>query len=93
MNPKPLMPNRPYRLGWAMPGDAVRAVRVLVGVEEHDRHDLAEAEGHDRQVVAAQAERRRAEQDAEHGGHDRAPTSSIGQNGRSRPVKPDAAYA
>ena len=34
-------------------------------VLEEQRHDLAEAEGHDRQVVAAQPERRRAEQRAE----------------------------
>ena len=39
---------------------------------EHDRHDLAEAERHDGEVVAAQAERRRPEQDAEHGGDQRA---------------------
>ena len=45
--------------------DAVGAVGDGVRVEEHDRDDLAEPEGHDREVVAAQAERRRAEQDAE----------------------------
>ena len=38
-------------------------------VLEDDRDDLAEAEGHDREVVAAQAQRRRAEQRAEDGRH------------------------
>ncbi len=46
-------------------------LRVRVGVEDHDGHDLAEAERHDGQVVAAQPQRRRAEQDAEDGRHGR----------------------
>ena len=58
-------------------------------VLEDDRHDLAEAEGHDRQVVAAQAQGRRAEQDAEErrdGGRD----DDDHQNGRWMPGKPAA---
>ena len=60
--------------------DAVGAVGHGVGVEEHDRHDLAEAEGDDREVVAAQPQGRRAQQDAEQSRRRTAPTSSIGQN-------------
>jgi hypothetical protein len=37
-------------------------------VAEDDGHDLAEAQGHDGEVVATQLERGGAEQDAEHGG-------------------------
>ena len=48
-------------------GDAVRAAGHRVPVEQDDPDDLAEAEGHDRQVVAAQAQHREAEQDAERG--------------------------
>ena len=53
----------------AMP--LVPLVRSLE-VAEDDRHDLAEPKGHDGQVVAAQAQRGRAEQDAEDRGHQRA---------------------
>ena len=42
---------------------------TLDEVLEEERHDLAEAEGHDRQVVAAQPQGRGAEQRAE-GRHD-----------------------
>jgi hypothetical protein len=56
------------------PGDALGAVgdvdRRVEVVEEH-AHDLAEAEGDDRQVVAAQLQRRRPEQHAEEAGHRR----------------------
>jgi len=49
-------------------GDAVQAggaVGQVRPVAHHDRHDLAEAQGDDGKVVAAQPQRRRAEQDAE----------------------------
>lgn len=38
-------------------------------VAQQDADDLAEAEGHDRQVVAAQAQHREAEEEAEQRGH------------------------
>ena len=50
---------------------AVRAARHVVPVQQDDADDLAEAERHDRQVVAAQAQHREAEQDAEEGGEQR----------------------
>ena len=50
--------------------DPPRAAGERHGVEEEVRHDLAEAEGDDGEVVAAQAQCRRAEQHTEDGGHD-----------------------
>src|SRR2546423_15557387 len=57
--------------------DATRAVReVETGPEEvvavpgDLRHDLAEAERHDREVVAAKAQRRQADQHADDRGRD-----------------------
>jgi len=64
-------PEQRQRLRPVDAADAVRALGESVEVEEHDRDDLAESEGHDRQVVAAQAERRRAEQDPEDPGDGR----------------------
>jgi hypothetical protein len=49
--------------------DAVRAAGEFGPVHQDDADDLAEAERHDRQVVAAQAQRRPAEKDAEAGCH------------------------
>ena len=46
-------------------GDAVRPAGHLVPVQQHDADDLAEAERDDRQIVAAQPQHRKAEQDAE----------------------------
>ena len=57
-----LMPNR--RGGW-MPFSPAAPLVTLGDVARHDRHDLAEAERDDGEVVAAQPQRRRAEQHAE----------------------------
>ena len=46
-------------------GQAVGAAGHRVPVEQDDPDDFAKAEGHDRQVIAAQAQHRKAEQDAE----------------------------
>ena len=48
--------------------DGVDAARPLVEVIEELRHDLAKAEGDDRQVVAAQPQRGEAKDGAECGG-------------------------
>ena len=67
------------RLGEARPGDvqrvdqrdALRAVRDVVGtvqVVQKNADDLAEAERHDREIVAAQPQGGRAEQHSEHRG-------------------------
>ena len=45
--------------------DAVGAVRVRREIEKRLRHDLAESERDDREIVAAQTQRRRPEQHAE----------------------------
>ena len=50
----------------------LRAVRVLVEVQEDLRDDLAEAERHDGQVVAAQPQGGRADDDAGPGAGDAA---------------------
>ena len=66
--------------------DALRAVGDvdrLRQVVQEDADDLAEAERHDREVVAAELERGRAEQHAEHAG-DGAPIGRMTQNGRCR---------
>ena len=66
---------KPSMRNGSMPRDALRAVgdvdRARQVVEE-DAHDLAEAERDDGKVVAAQLERRRAEQHAEQRGDRRA---------------------
>ena len=67
-----------------MPPMPFGALGVVAEVDEHDRDDLAEPQGHDREVVAAKPQRRGAEHDPEHGRH-AAPTMSIGQNGNSLP--------
>ena len=46
-------------------GDAVGAARDGDPVEQHDADDLAEAQRHDGEIVAAQAQHRKAEHDAE----------------------------
>ena len=46
-------------------GDAVGAAGEDAPVEQDDPDDLAEAEGHDGEIVAAQAQHREAQQDAE----------------------------
>ena len=50
-----------------MSDDAVRAAGDLVPVEQDDADDLAEAQRDDGQIVAAQAQHRKAQQDAEAG--------------------------
>src|ERR671939_558839 len=51
--------------------DAFGALGPLLQIEERARHDLAESQGHDGQVIAAQTQRRRAENDAEGGRDDK----------------------
>ena len=48
-------------------GDALEARRAadIVDVDEHDADDLAKAQGRDGEVVAAKAQRRQADEDAE----------------------------
>jgi hypothetical protein len=57
------------RLGPVDAADPVGASRPGVEVQEDDRDDLPEAQRDDRQVVAAQAQGRRAEGDPEDGRH------------------------
>ena len=45
-------------------GDAVRSARKGLPVDQDDADDLAEREGHDREIVAAQAQDGKAEQDS-----------------------------
>src|ERR1041385_7935195 len=61
----------PGRVDRADPERAVRQVEAvqIVAVADELRDDLAEAEGYDREVVAAQAQRREADQDPADGGH------------------------
>ena len=61
-------------------GDAVRAAGKLGPVDQDDADDLAEAERDDGEVVAAQAQRRQAEQHAEQ----RRPCSAGERQRRSR---------
>ncbi len=56
---EPEQPRRPD------PAEALRPVRHPVPVARHHRHDLAEAQRDDRQIVAAQAQGGRAEEHAE----------------------------
>jgi hypothetical protein len=70
--------------------DAADALRAIGDVHrprevvQEDADDLAEAEGDDGEVVAAQLERRRAEQHAEERGDQRADRQDD-QNGRCSP--------
>ena len=78
--PGPLDPGRQQRL--VDQADGVDAARPLVEVVEELRHDLAESEGHDRQVVAAQAERRESKDRSEsrgdeHGDEDQDPEADV----------------
>ena len=68
--PWPVEPDRQHRL--VEGGDAVHAARPGREVLEHARHDLAEPQRHDGEVVATQAQRRGAEEHAECGRDDRA---------------------
>ena len=52
----------------APPRNGRQREREVAEVAEDEPDDLAEAERHDREVVAAQLQGRRAEQDAEEGG-------------------------
>ena len=67
VRPRTVDPDR--QAGRVEPGDAVDAGGPGLEVAKHPRYDLAESEGHDGQVVAAQAERRRAEEQPEQRGH------------------------
>ena len=78
------------------PAGAVREVEAseeVVAVARDLRHDLAEAERHDREVVAAQAQRRQADEhaddrrrDARHrAGRARSRSGSRSRPGRGRP--------
>ena len=51
--------------------DAAGAVRDGVEVVEEDPDHLPEPEGHDREIIPAEPERRRAEKDPEEGGQER----------------------
>ena len=51
-------------------GDAVRAAGEILPVEQNEPDDLAEAERDDCQIVAAQPQHRKAEQEAGEGGED-----------------------
>ena len=51
-------------------GDAGVAVGQVHPVDEHEADDLAEGQGDDGEIVAAQAQHREAEQDAPEGGED-----------------------
>ena len=68
-----------------MIGPEVERERDARQVLEEERHDLAEAEGHDRQVVAAQPQGRGAEQGAERRDDDDRRRSAMIQNGRWMP--------
>src|SRR3546814_19689475 len=66
--------------------DADRAVGELVPVQEDDANDLAETQRHDREIVAAQAQDRKAQQKpgkGRHGPGDR-PADPEGQAEMSR---------
>jgi len=60
-------------------GDVYRGIQVV----HENAHDFAKAQRHDRQVIAAQAQRRRAEHDAEAAGDQRPQR----QDGPYRPVQ------
>jgi hypothetical protein len=66
--------------------DAATAVGDLLQVEEGQRHDLAEGEGHDRQVVAAQAEGGCAEEDPEERRDDHADRHRHPERGAEAPL-------
>ncbi len=55
---------RPNSVGRGNAGDAVRAVGQRDPVGQHDADDLAERQRDDREIVAAQPQHRKAEQDA-----------------------------
>src|SRR6185312_10191975 len=52
-------------------GQALGAIGDGGGIAQNDRNDLAEAEGDNREIIAAKTKRRRAEQDAETGAQQR----------------------
>jgi hypothetical protein len=73
-------------------GDALRPVGDVdrrIQIVEEDADDLAETEGDDGQIVAAQLERRRTEQHAEEAGNDGADR----QDHPERPVQPKCGLA
>ena len=67
-------------------GHAARAVRDHVEVVQEDADHLAEPERHDRQVVAAEPEGRRPEEDAEERGQRTAPPAGPARTARGAPA-------
>ena len=59
---------QPKKLGRGMSEMPFGPPVTVVPVEQDDADDLAEAERHDREIVAAQPQHRKAQQDAERGG-------------------------
>ena len=68
--PSSSLNGRPKKLGRGMLRNAVRSAGDALPVEQHEADDLAEGERDDGEIVAAQPQHRKAEQDAPERGED-----------------------